>query len=271
MPLPFVKLQGAGNGYLAVDGRGAPRDWPALARAMGAPHFGVGSDGLLVVEDSERAPVRMRVFNTDGSEAEMSGNGIRLFAKFVIDGGFASPGDGGLQVETGAGLRTVFARLEAGRVVSARVAMGVPRVGSEAVLEVADRVVPVRLVDLGNPHAVVVLDSPVGDYPLAEVGPAVQAHSLFPERVNCEIVNVLAPDELVVRVFERGEGETLASGTGATAAAVAVRTAGRSSDEVAVQLPGGILRVGYAGGGEAWLEGPAVEVFRGVWPDQGRT
>src|SRR5262245_50551884 len=130
MALPFVKLVAAGNGYLAVDGRGRERDWAALARVMCRHRFGVGSDGLLVAVRSERAPIGLRIWNSDGSEAEMSGNGVRLFAKFALENGLASEGPDGLGIETHAGLRTVSPVLEAGRMVAGRVAMGVPVVES---------------------------------------------------------------------------------------------------------------------------------------------
>jgi diaminopimelate epimerase len=281
--LAFAKLQGAGNGYLAVDGRAARCDWSALAIAMTQHRLGVGSDGLLVVQHSDIAAVRMRVFNSDGSEAEMSGNGIRLFAKFVLDREMAKPNADGLRIQTGGGLRTVVPTLVEGRVVSARVAMGIPTFtaaeipvdsttagGAERIfdfpLEVAGRTIPINCLSLGNPHAVAILEEPVDEFPLAEVGPAVVNHPMFPNRINFEIVNVLARDVLRARIFERGEGETLSSGTGSTASAVAARAHGFTDDTVEVRLRGGRLRVEWAGQGEALLEGPAVEVFTGVWP-----
>ena len=124
--IEFVKLHGAGNDYIAIDGRGVDRDWGALSAAMSRLNFGVGGDGIVLVQPSERAQVRMRVFNPDGSEAEMSGNGIRLFAKFVIDRKIALPGRDGLIVETGGGIRTVWPEIQDGKMVSARVAMGAP-------------------------------------------------------------------------------------------------------------------------------------------------
>ena len=124
--IEFVKLHGAGNDYIAIDGRGVDRDWGALSAAMSRLNFGVGGDGIVLVQPSERAQVRMRVFNPDGSEAEMSGNGIRLFAKFVIDRKIALPGPDGLVVETGGGIRTVWPDIQDGKMVSARVAMGAP-------------------------------------------------------------------------------------------------------------------------------------------------
>jgi diaminopimelate epimerase len=228
----------------------------------------------------------MRVFNSDGSEAEMSGNGIRLFAKFVLDRGIAKPGAEGLRVETGGGLRVVVPTFVEGRMISAQVAMGTPTFvpaeipvdaaalgGAQRVfdfpLEVAGRSLPITCLGLGNPHAVAILDEPVDEFPLAQVGPAVMNHPMFPNRINFEIVNVLSRTQLRARIFERGEGETLSSGTGSTAVSVAARAHGLTDDSVEIQLRGGVLRVSWAGQGEALLEGPAVEVFTGVWPDPG--
>jgi diaminopimelate epimerase len=291
MPLPFVKLVAAGNAYLAVDGRARERDWAALARAICRHRFGAGSDGLLVAVRSERAPIGLRIWNSDGSEAEMSGNGVRLFAKFVLEGGLAraqgvpavrgwrsrvprseaAPGEAagadGLAIETRAGLRTVWPELAGGRMVAGRVAMGVPEVEGETTLALGDAALPLICLSLGNPHAVHLSDRPVDDFPLAELGPRVECHPRFPNRVNFEVVNVLARDRLRVRVFERGEGETLSSGTGSTASVVAARLAGRVDASVAVELRGGTLRVRFEGQGQpAFLEGPTEEVFRGRWP-----
>ncbi|MEN8161543.1 MAG: diaminopimelate epimerase [Myxococcota bacterium] len=265
--LPFVKLVAAGNSYLAVDGRAEPRDWPRLARAMGKAHFGVGSDGLLVAVPSERVPIGLRIWNSDGSEAEMSGNGVRLFAKFALESGLAKPAPDGLAIETKAGLRTVWPELAGGRMVSGRVAMGAPADVEPARLELGERVLSVTCLSLGNPHAVHLTETPVDDLPLAELGLALEHPPRFPNRTNFEVVNVLARGRLRVRVFERGEGETQSSGTGSTASVVAARLAGRVDAAVTVELPGGALRVRFEGAGApAFLEGPTGEVFRGVWP-----
>ncbi len=284
MPLPFAKLQGAGNDYIAIDGRGFERDWGALSAAMSRQRFGVGSDGIVVVQESGNAQVRMRVFNPDGSEAEMSGNGIRLFAKFVLDREMAVPGPDGLTVETGGGVRTVVPRIEAGRMVAARVSMGEPVFDPAAIpvdaafmgnpervfdypLEVGGRTMEITCLAVGNPHAVAFPDEPVAEFPLLEIGPLVENHPLFPNRVNFEIANVVDRRRLRARIFERGAGETLSSGTGSTAVAVAARAHGFTNDTVEVAVTGGVLRVEWSGTGEAYLEGPAVEVFSGMWPD----
>lgn len=284
MGLPFAKLQGAGNDYIAIDGRGIDRDWGALSAAMSKPAFGVGSDGIVLVQESEVAQVRMRVYNPDGSEAEMSGNGIRLFSKFVIDRKIAVPGQDGLVIETGGGVRTVWPTMDGERMSSARVAMGEPvfvpskvpvditMIGeAERVfdypIEVGGRTINITCLAVGNPHAVAFPDVPVDEFPLLEIGPLVESHPLFPNRVNFEIVNVLDEGRIRARIFERGAGETLSSGTGSTASAVASRLHGLVADEVDVLVPGGTLHITWPGAGEAYLEGPAVEVFTGVWPD----
>ena len=221
MPLPFVKLVAAGNVYLAVDGRSEARDWSHVARAMGKPHFGGGSDGRLGAVPSERAPIGLRIWNSDGSEAEMSGNGVRLFAKFALEArlaevGAAEVGVNGLPIETKAGLRTVWPEWRHGRIVGGRVGMGVPEHVKRSVsLNVGGHNLAVTCLSLGNPHAVHLADVPVADFPLAEIGPGVEHHPEFPNRVNFEVVNVLDRNRLRVRVFERGEGETQSSGTGA--------------------------------------------------------
>jgi len=280
--LPFVKMHAAGNDYILIDGRGREEDWPALAVAMSHRHFGAGSDGILVAQESSVAPIRMRVFNPDGSEAEMSGNGLRLFAKFVLERGLVSLREGEpLRVETLAGVRTVVPLWEGGRVVRARVGMGRPRFRPEEVpmqvpqgtpvpvvdlpVEVAGRTLRLTCLSMGNPHAVAFLEEPVEQFPLEQVGPRVERHPLFPQRTNFQVVNRVGPDRLRARVWERGAGETLASGTSASAVAVAGRLHGWVGDRVQVDLPGGTLTVEWDGQGEVVLEGPVEEVYEGVW------
>ncbi len=282
----FVKLHGAGNDYVLVDGRGLDHDWPSLARAMSDRHFGVGADGLLVVAPSQLAPVRMRMFNPDGSEAEMCGNGIRCFAKYVLERGVVAADEGGLTIETGAGLRRVEPVWEEGRMTGARVNMGTPRLrpsevpvklpeqkgrdGAEEMvldypLEVDGKHLKLTFVSMGNPHAVAFIQEPVEEFPLHRIGPLVERHPMFPKRTNVEIVNMLGGDKLQVRVWERGVGETLACGTGACAVSVAGWFKGRTERKVELQLAGGTLRVEWDGQGEVFLSGPAVEVFEGEW------
>jgi diaminopimelate epimerase len=284
MSVEFAKLHGAGNDYIAIDGRGIERDWGALSKEMSQLAFGVGSDGIVLVQDSDVAQIRMRVYNPDGSEAEMSGNGIRLFSKFVIDRKIALPTEEGLTVETGGGVRTVWPTMEGDKMVAAKVAMGEPTfVPSEIPVDTAltgdldiiknypiqagGRELNITCLAVGNPHAVVVMDESVEDFPLVEIGPYVENHELFPNRINFEIVNVINRSKIRARIFERGAGETMSSGTGSTASASAARAHGLVDDTVDVVVDGGVLRISWDETGEAFLEGPAVEVFTGVWPD----
>ena len=284
MTVEFTKLHGAGNDYIAIDGRGIDRDWGALSKAMSALAFGVGSDGIVLVQNSDIAQIRMRVYNPDGSEAEMSGNGIRLFSKFVVDRKFVLPEDNGLTVETGGGVRVVWPTMQDDKMIAAKVAMGEPTfIPAEIPVELAAigdleilKDFPIRAggydlkitcLAVGNPHAVVVMKDPVEDFPLTEVGPHVEHHELFPNRINFEIVNVINRSKIRTRIFERGAGETMSSGTGSTAAASAARAHGLVDNTVDVIVDGGILRISWDETGQAYLEGPAVEVFSGVWPD----
>ena len=282
MAIKFAKLHGCGNDYIAVDGRSIDRDWAALTAEMSKPAFGVGSDGIVLLQESEVAQVRMRVFNPDGSEAEMSGNGIRLFAKFVLDRQLTEPVKGELTVETLGGVRIVWPEMVDGRMQSARVAMGpatfvasevpvdttklggIAEVVAEEV-EIGGAELKITCLGIGNPHAVAIMDESVEDFPLVEVGPYVENHPMFPQRINFEIVNVHARDRIRARIFERGAGETLSSGTGSTASAFACRRLGLVDDAVDVAVDGGVLRISWDENDEAFLEGPAVEVFTGVW------
>jgi diaminopimelate epimerase len=297
----FTKYQGTGNDYLFVDGRGERHDWPQLAIRMSDRHFGVGSDGLIVAESSTAAAVRMRMFNADGTEGEMCGNGIRCFAKFVIEHEIVASARDALDVETGAGVLTIVPRWQADRITSARVDMGspilraadVPAVpanagGSDyaaldaalaeelglapgdllfdAPVEVDGTSVTGTAVSMGNPHFVAFIDDPVADVALEHLGPLVEHHAAFPNRINFHVVNVVDRAHLVTRTWERGSGITLACGSGASAMVVAARLHGLVDDEVTVTLPGGDLAITWLGHGSVILEGDAVEVFSGEFP-----
>ncbi len=279
--MQFVKLHGAGNDFLVVDARQIDRDWSALSEAICHRNLGVGADGLLLVKDSTSAPLRMVLYNADGSEAEMSGNGMRCFVKYAVDRGLVQPVDGKLAVETLAGVLTTEVTIEDGRVHSVRVGMGKPRFAAQEIpvaieaeppirdypLNVDGQTITVTCVSMGNPHAAHFVDIPVDDYPLLELGPKVEHHPLFPRRVNFGVARVLARDRIEARVWERGVGETLACGTGVSAVFVAARLAGLVGDSAVVTQPGGDLVVQWDGEGEVFLSGPAVEVFEGEWPE----
>ncbi len=282
--MKFTKMHGAGNDYVYVDARSQEQDWPELARRMSDRHFGVGSDGLILIKGSDVADLRMSMFNADGSEAEMCGNGIRCFVKYAVDRSIVSGSNGSVSVETLAGIRNIIPISEDGTVTGARVSMGPPiltpdevpvkldsagEYGSGPVLEYPFEMdgydLPLSFVSMGNPHAVTFIDTSVAEFPLLTVGPKVETHPIFPRRVNFEIVNVDNPTHLTARVWERGSGETLACGTGACGIAVASILGGHSDNTVDITLPGGTLKVDWDGQGEVYLEGPAEEVFSGEW------
>jgi diaminopimelate epimerase len=282
--MKFTKMHGAGNDYVYVDARSESRDWPELSRQMSDRHFGVGGDGLILIKNSDIADLKMSMFNADGSEAEMCGNGIRCFVKYAVDRGIVSNSGASVSVETLAGIRQIVPIRENGRITRARVSMGMPiftpndipvklesvgEYGPGPVLEYPIQMdgydLPLSFVSMGNPHAVTFIDTPVAEFPLQIVGPKIEHHSIFPNRVNFEIVSVDSPAHLTARVWERGSGETLACGTGACGIAVASMLNGHSKDTVDITLPGGTLKVDWDGRGEVYLEGPAEEVFSGEW------
>jgi len=282
--MKFTKMHGAGNDYVYVDARSESRDWPELSRRMSDRHFGVGGDGLILIKNSDIADLKMSMFNADGSEAEMCGNGIRCFVKYAIARGIVPNSEASVSVETLAGIRQVAPISEDGQITRARVSMGMPiftpndvpvklepagEFGSGPVLNHPFQMdcydLPLTFVSMGNPHAVTFIDTPVAEFPLHTVGPKIEHHAIFPNRVNFEIVNVDSPAELTARVWERGSGETLACGTGACGIAVAAILNGHSKETVDITLPGGTLKVDWDGQGEVYLEGPAEEVFSGEW------
>ncbi len=273
----FVKMHGAANDYVFVDGfrDPLPDDPEVTSRLVSDRHRGIGADGLILVEPSSTADARMRIFNADGSEAEMCGNGLRCAAKLLYDERHVESDR--MTIATGNGPLRVECHVVNGLVESATIDMGEPvldpaRVpvrlpGPRAVavpVAVAGKTIDVTAVSTGNPHAVVFVEEPTDDWVL-RIGPRLERHPLFPNRTNVEFVRVDGRNRLSVRVWERGSGETLACGTGACAAVVAARLANLVDDVVQVSLPGGDLTVEWPGHGGIRLTGPAVEVFRGVW------
>jgi diaminopimelate epimerase len=283
--MKFTKMHGAGNDYIYIDARDRDEDWVQLSRSMSDRHYGIGGDGIILILESQVADLKMRMFNADGSEGEMCGNGIRCFAKYAIERGIAQPSKDGLKVETLAGVRTVVPFYQENRVSGARVSMGVPRLSPEDLpvsldpslgylrgpvlnylFQVDGIKLPLTFVSMGNPHAVTFMSQLVREFPLHSIGPKVERHPMFPRRVNFEIVNDSGPNRFTARVWERGSGETMACGTGACAIAVAARLLGLSQgNKVDIKLPGGILTIEWDGEGEVFLEGPAEEVFSGEW------
>lgn len=276
--MKFTKMHGAGNDYVYVDGFAEKVANPAeLARALSDRHCGVGGDGLILILPSALADIRMRIFNADGSEAEMCGNGLRCVAKYAYDHGLVSAL--AITVETGAGLLPVEMFLAAtGRVDRVRVNMGKPRltraeipmtgVPDEAVIDrelaVLDRTFRINCVSMGNPHCVIFVDD-LKDFPVATYGPAIEHSPLFPRRTNVEFVQVLSPGEVRQRTWERGAGETLACGTGAAAVTVVGLLTGRTGTLLLDHLAGGDLEMSWDGHGEVFMTGPAAEVFTGEY------
>jgi len=266
----FEKMHGLGNDFLVVDDRDTQAvDWPALARRVCVRHTGVGADGVLLIQCSDRADLRMRLFNADGSEAEMCGNGIRCVAEYVAVHGIS--GDH-VVWETGAG-HVITDRLGDDLVT---VDLGPPRFapgdipvdapGLDAVvdqpLEVGGRTLRMTCVSMGNPHCVVVVDD-VDAFPLDEVGPLVERHPRFPQRTNFEIVQVVSRTQVRQRTFERGVGETNACGTGAAAVGVAMQRLGLCDSPLTVELRGGPLHIAWAPGQPVRMTGPAQRVYTG--------
>ena len=285
--MEFTKMHGAGNDYVYIDARAMPeRDWNSLSRAISDRHFGVGGDGLILVMDSDVADLKMRMFNSDGSEGAMCGNGIRCFAKYAIERGIVSNSAQQVTVDTMAGVRTIVPHYAGALVDSARVSMGAPRLAPSDIPVDLDPAIAgqdgpilnyaihpgdfrlfLTFVSMGNPHAVTFIDQPIEEFPLHNIGPLVERHPIFPDRVNFEVVNLRDDGNLDARVWERGSGETMACGTGACAIGVASRLLGHTGDRVAVNLRGGTLNIEWDGSGEVYLEGPAAEVFSGVWTE----
>ena len=279
--MKFTKLHGAGNDFIVVDARDGARDWSKLAIDMCDRHAGIGADGLLTVNTSEVAALRMGLYNSDGSEAELSGNGIRCFVKYAVDRSLVNVDERVVTVETLAGVIRTEVHLEDGKVTSARVNMGRPRFAPQEIpvaleaeppltgvaLELKDSSLIVTCLSMGNPHAVHLSDEPIAAFPFDVIGPQIEHHSLFPQRTNFSIAHVRSRTQIEARTWERGVGPTLACGSGSSAVIVAARLAGLVDDEVTIHVPGGVLQLAWDGEGEVSLSGPAVEVFEGEWPE----
>lgn len=280
MELRFTKMHGLGNDFLVIDDRDEVWEFqPDAVRWLCDRHFGVGADGLILVRpaDDEEALFRMIIFNADGSRPEMCGNGVRCFAKWLVDRELVE-GDV-LGVETDGGVRRIdVQRGEDGRMELARVDMGVPVLTpseipadfpGEQVFECAIETelgqVQVTAVSMGNPHAVIWVDD-VETAPVETLGPLVETHPAFPKGTNVEFAQLVEgeTDLIRVRVWERGVGETLACGTGACATLVAATLSCRTGREATIELPGGELRVAWSPDGPVYMTGTADEVFEGL-------
>lgn len=290
MGIRFTKMHGLGNDYVYVDCfKQRVRQPEKLAVAISDRHFGVGADGLILILPSQKADVRMRIFNADGSEAQMCGNGIRCVAKYVYDHGLARKKT--LTVETLAGVKTLKLFTSGGKVNKVTVDMGEPRLKKadipmvtetqparrstkadedepaedcaiNAPLTVDDETFEVTCVNVGNPHCVIFVKD-VSTVPLERLGPKIEHHPAFPERINVHFVQVISPKEVRMRTWERGSGLTLGCGTGATAVCVAGAVTGRTGRQMLVHLPGGDLELDWRPDNHVYMTGPAVEVFSG--------
>lgn len=284
----FVKMHGAGNDYVYVDCfvEPTPADPAALAPLVADRHRGVGGDGLILVEPSAKATARMRMFNADGSESEMCGNGVRCVAHLVVARGRAVAGP--VTIETGRGLLTLDVRPTGPRASQVRVDMGEPLLmaaeipvrgcGDGPVLDGSCAALGeeeswwseagldprMSCISMGNPHAVFYCRD-VAAVPLEQIGPRIERHAMFPRRVNVHFVEVRSPDHAVMRTWERGSGITQACGTGASAVCVAGMMTKRTGPRLAAELPGGRLELEWQGSGPVFMTGPAEEVCVGTW------
>ena len=283
----FTKLQAAGNDFILVETSDIQRNWSPVAMAVCDRHSGVGADGLLLLLPSDNADFGMRIFNLDGSEAEACGNGLICLVKYVASRGLADSKAQEILVETIAGIRKARIYRVKGKLAKIQVSMGTPKLGAKdipVVIEEGDRglvdiksmlsytvtidsrALLLNFVSIGNPHAVYFCQHPVSDFPLSQIGPKVEHLSIFPNRINFEVANVVNRGRIEARVWERGVGETLACGSGACAVAVAAQLRGYIDNKVDVKLPGGILEVEWDRAGEIFLSAPAEIVFTGEWP-----
>jgi diaminopimelate epimerase len=285
--MKFSKLQATGNDFILIDARTMEEEWSKLARATCDHHFGIGADGLILVQDSASADLKMRIFNSDGSEAEVSGNGLRCFAKYAIEKGLiakiSSPGEQdnrSLTIETLSGIRKIKAYMSGNKVNRVKVNMGMPQfkpaqipVGIEVdIIPILDyplvidsEELTLAILSMGNPHAVSFPSRSIADFTLTELGPKVERHPMFPQRTNFEVARVLSRVKIEARVWERGVGETLACGSGACAIAVAAQLLDYVESQVDIILIGGTLTVFWDRVGEVLLTGPVEEVFNGEW------
>ncbi|MGN0968305.1 MAG: diaminopimelate epimerase [Oscillospiraceae bacterium] len=263
----FTKMEGLGNDYVYVNClERTPENLPNLAIQISDRHFGVGADGLICICPSEHADVRMRMFNADGSEGEMCGNGIRCVGKYVYDKGIIKKTT--LTVETRAGVKPLKLMLENGLVSAVTVDMGKPDVRPPTEIAVKGNCYTVNPASMGNPHAVVYLPE-IGKLDLKDLGPYFECHPLFPNRTNTEFVEIGDRTHLNMRVWERGSGETLACGTGACAVLAVTASLGLCEREAVVRLLGGELSIRWSEeDGHIYMTGPAKTVFEGELTNQ---
>lgn len=277
--MKFTKMQGCGNDYVYVNCFSEKvTDPSSLAVKIADRHFGVGGDGLILIEPSDKADAYMHMFNLDGSEGNMCGNGIRCVAKYIYDHGIIPSDRDEAVIDTKSGLKKIKLYTDNGKMTHATVDMGIAKLTSELPEDITVHGMHLRFIgiDVGNPHAIYFLsDNPelnvskVSDLDFLLYGHDFETHERFPEKVNSEFIRIISPTEIDFRVWERGSGETLACGTGATAAVAAGCMAKKlqPDTEVTVHLIGGDLKIKYESAtGQCFMTGPAVEVFSGDFP-----
>ena len=277
--MKFTKMHGCGNDYVYVNlFEEQIKDAPGLSVAISDRHFGIGADGLITIGPSEVADFRMRIYNADGSEAEMCGNGIRCVAKYVYEHKLTDRTE--ISVESGAGIKYLTLFVRDGKVEQVRVDMGEPILDADRIPVIANqspviaepisacgREWKMTCVSMGNPHAVVFVDD-VANFPLEAYGPSFERHERFPKRINTEFVQLISKTECSMRVWERGSGETWACGTGACATAMACILNGFTENKVLVHLRGGDITVEYdPQSNHVFMTGPATEVFSGEYTE----
>ncbi len=275
--MKFMKMHGLGNDFVFLDhfSVAADMDYQKLAKKLCHRQFGIGGDGLVVILPSKVADARMRILNSDGTEPEMCGNGIRCFARYVYDQGIVIQNP--MRVETLAGVLTLHLNIQDGQVQGVRVDMGEPILRADLIpvlgqgepvvgqpLEVLGQTFQYTAVSMGNPHCIIFVED-FATLDFEHVGPAIEKHLLFPRKTNVEFIQVNSPQEITMKVWERGAGPTLACGTGACASAVAAVLNHKTERAITVHLPGGDLFIDWGLDNHVYMTGPATYVFKGEW------
>ena len=274
--MKFTKMHGIGNDYVYVNCfEENIENGSELAVKVSDRHFGIGSDGLILICPSKTGDAEMIMYNSDGTTSEMCGNGVRCVAKFIYDNNIARKEN--LNIQTGAGLLNIDLVIENDQAVAAKVNMGNPILNAKEIpstldgesvvsvpLNIGGQSYDITLVSMGNPHCIIYVDD-VKIFPVQEVGPLIENHKTFPRRTNVEFVQVLSPTEVIQRTWERGAGETLACGTGASAVCVAGVLNNKTERKIKNHLTGGDLELEWTEEGSVFMTGPAETVFTGEW------